>query len=65
MEEVTAKDCTLFIISIFFTIVFLGICINWVIQSGINLYLILFYIFAWIPTFLIVIVIGTLNFAKK
>lgn len=62
MEEVTTKDFTLLIISILFTIVFLGICINWVIQSGINLYLILFYIFAWIPSFLIAIVIGTLNF---
>ncbi len=50
---------------LFFTVAFLGICINWVIQSGVNMYLILFYTLMWLPLFLITIAVGIWTFSKK
>lgn len=63
--EITKKDMILFMLPLFFTVAFLGICINWVIQSGVNMYLILFYTLMWLPLFLITIAVGIWTFSKK
>ena len=64
-SQLTKKQLALFTLPLFFTIAFLGICVNWIIQTGINLYLILFYTLMWIPLFLITIAVGIWTFTKK
>jgi hypothetical protein len=50
---------------LFFTVIFLGICVNWMVQTGVNMYLILFYSLVWVPLFVITVAIGIVTFSKK
>lgn len=55
----------MFSLPLLFTIAFLGICINWILQSGVNLYLILFYVLVGVPVLTITLAFGVWTFTAK